>query len=284
MPQFALPTHGWLRDLPDLRDFSVDHESVKAMRSGNSRSRSARPASVNLEDHFPPMESKPALAGSVAQSCTALVEYFERKAYGRAFEGSSLFLQKMTSRLLHWKCDVGLPLRATFKTLKRFGLPPSEYWPATSEHLTVEPSAFLFAYAREFNDLVYVRLDNPKNEGGRVLSAVKAFVAAEFPVAFGFSVFDSLSNDPYVPFPSCFDTLRGGQSLVATGYNDDIRVRSERGALRVRSSWGSSWGEAGSGWLPYRYVADNLAADFWTILRPDWLARGELKLPRPDLF
>jgi C1A family cysteine protease len=283
MPQVALPTLGWLRDLPDPRDFSAEHECVKALRSVGTRSRSSRsprPASVNLEEYFPPVEGAPALAGCTAQSCAALVEYFERRAHGRAFVGSALFLYTLTCRLLHGTGGVGTPLRATLKALKRFGLPPGAYWPSTPEYFGTDPGAFLFAYAREYHDLIYLRLDSPRVEGRQVLTAVKSFIAAGFPVAFGLSVFDSLSLDPRVPFPTCFDAPRVGQSVVAAGYDDDMRVLSERGALRVRSSWGSAWGEAGYGWLPYRFVTDYLAADFWTLLRPDWLAEGELLLPR----
>jgi C1A family cysteine protease len=282
MPPFAVPSLGWVRDLPDLRDFSAGHERIKALQSGSARprsGRSTRPATVNLEEYFPSAEQPSALAGCTAQSCTALVEYFERRACGRAFVGSPLFLYTMTCRMLQWTGNAGTPLRATLKVLKRFGLPPAAYWPATPEHLGAEPSGFLFAFAKEFADLLYVRLDSPQTEGRQVLAMVKAFIAAGFPIAFGFSVFDSLSTDPGVPYPSCFDTLCGGQTAVVAGYSDAIRVRSERGALRIRTTWGGAWGEAGYGWLPYRFVTDRLAVDFWSLLRPDWLADGDLQVP-----
>ena len=66
---------------------------------------------------------------------------------------------------------------------------------------------------------------------------------------------------------------------MALGYDDRLRVRSERGTLQVRCSWGVDWGEKGYGWLPYRYVEAELAVDFWTLLRPDWLHSEEFKRP-----
>jgi C1A family cysteine protease len=48
----------------------------------------------------------------------------------------------------------------------------------------------------------------------------------------------------------------------------------------VRGGWGPGWGDGGYGWLPYRYLAERLAADCWTILRPDWLAEGDFDRPR----
>jgi C1A family cysteine protease len=67
--------------------------------------------------------------------------------------------------------------------------------------------------------------------------------------------------------------------FACTGYDDKVRVGSEKGALHVRSPWGASWGDAGQGWLPYRYVLERLVGDFWVILRPDWIAEGEFLCP-----
>ena len=37
------------------------------------------------------------------------------------------------------------------------------------------------------------------------------------------------------------------------------------------------FGEAGYGRLPYRYVEEHLACDFWTIWKPEWAASGEFE-------
>jgi C1A family cysteine protease len=112
-----------------------------------------------------------------------------------------------------------------------------------------------------------------------LLSVIKRVVSAGFPVGFGSSVFDVLGPGPEIPFPALCDAMRGGAVFVCVGYDDKVRISSERGALRVRGPWGPEWGQAGSGWLPYRYLTEGLAGDFWTILRPDWLAEGELPAP-----
>jgi C1A family cysteine protease len=107
---------------------------------------------------------------------------------------------------------------------------------------------------------------------------VKAFLAAGFVVAFGFSVPTTLPADGNIAYRPTFDALLGGQALLAVGYNDRW-LSGSRGALLVRSSWGPQWGEQGYGWLPYAYVEEQLAIDFWTVLCADWIESNEFDRP-----
>jgi C1A family cysteine protease len=58
---------------------------------------------------------------------------------------------------------------------------------------------------------------------------------------------------------------------MAVGYDDEITVGEDTGALLIRNSWGPRWGEDGYGWLPYRYVLKGLAADFWSMVHADFV-------------
>ena len=107
---------------------------------------------------------------------------------------------------------------------------------------------------------------------------VRSFLAAGFPVAFGLPVPTSISRSAEISYRPAFDSVLSGQALLAVGY-DDRWLSSSRGRLLVRNSWGAAWGDQGYGWVPYAFVEERLAADFWTMLRPDWLASGEFTRP-----
>lgn len=287
MPKFIPRGLGWRRDLPDARDYSPDHEQVAPLLSrlkAAPRRPRPLPAAVDLRgdeggEYFPPVEDQGAIHCSPAFAVLSLVEYFERRSMGRTLEGSRLFLYRMARKLFRGERDSGVGLRATLKALVRFGAPPEAFWPYEPGRVDARPrDASLFGYARDYASIRYLRLDRRNADGHRTLTAVKSFLAAGLPIAFGFSVPSSLSASGDIPYRPGFDSVRGGQAVVAVGY-DENRHTSPRGALLVRSSWGDDWGERGYGWLPYAYVEQQLAADFWTVLRDDWLQSNEFERP-----
>jgi C1A family cysteine protease len=282
MASFIPPGLGWQRDLMDPRDYFPDHARVRPLLMTLKADRTARSGShrvIDWREFFPRVDCQLDLPSSCAHACVALVAYFERRSSGRFLEGSRLFLHQMARSLLCQTVNCGICLRQTCKALVRFGLPPEGYWPYQPDRLDETPGSFLFSFASEYAPLLYVRPGRSLTTGRRTLASLRSFLAAGFPVAFGFTVFDSLSREALIPFPTCYDSVRGGQAAVALGYDDRLRIRSEKGALLVRLSWGADWGEDGYGWLPYRYVEQELAADFWTLLRPDWLNSEEFHQP-----
>jgi C1A family cysteine protease len=284
MGRYVPPSFGWRQDPPDFRDFSPATDVVRDLL-GQLKPMPPRRAArthqrADLREFFGAAFDQGALASSPAHACAALVDYFERRSHGKELCPSRLFLHRNAVHLALGETGGGVHLRATLKALAWCGLPPERYWPYDLAKADVEPSAFLYSFGRRFADLRYVRLDARHASGGETLAMVKSFLAAGFPVAFGASIPTSITDAAEIPYRPAFDSLLGGQAFVAIGY-DDAWLSSTRGALLVRNSWGTNWGDQGNGWLPYAYVEQRLAVDFWTILRPDWLASGEFR--RPDV-
>jgi C1A family cysteine protease len=281
MDVFSPPGVGWQRDLPDFRDYAPEHPEVDRILHRLRLSQSAdwrRIPSVDLREFFPGASNQRNTNSSAAHACVALIEYFERRAHGRINPLSTLYVYKGARELLRTKCDDGVNLRTALKAIVRFGVPPEYRWPNREDNVQLEPDAFLHSYAYDYRPIVYLRLDKRNSTGRETLDRVRAFLAAGFPVAFGFPVPRSITSDSDIPYRPALDAYHGGQVVLATGY-DDTRIRTSKGALLVRSSWGREWGDDGYGWLPYGYVDQQLATDFWTMLRVDWLASGDFHRP-----
>ncbi len=283
MPPSPRTAIAWHRDMPDFRDWTPEHPEVRALLATLPRSKSLKEtSSVDLTEYFPAAMDRGPLRFCTAHVCALLVEYFERRANGRTLCGSGLFLYKMASKLAQPWGQTGCDARTTLKALVRFGLPPERYWPSDEAHFDTEPDPFLSTFAESFRTLRYVRLDPRNSTGADTLMNVRAFLAAGFPCMFGLPIPSSLSQDEEILYRPLHDSVYGAQALLAVGY-DDQRLTTTRGALRVRSCGGVAWPEQRYAWLPYRFVEEQLAVDFWTILRPDWLESGEFDRPMlPD--
>jgi hypothetical protein len=264
----------WCPDLADHRDFSCSQRSVAAMLR---KLQSRRGGTVDAVDwrEFATPQPAPAATSSV-EACAAMIEQCERRASGRLLQLSRRFLDHTSARV------AGSPaakrgLRTVLKAARRCGIPPEEHGPAGE--VAEPPDAFAYCFQRPFAAIRYVRLDSPDGAGAETLRRVKAFVAAGFPVAFGFPVPNSMGVGPFIAYPTAIDAPLGGLAVTAVGFDDRLRIRSDKGALLVRNVLGSGWGDEGYGWLPYSYVRQALAADFWTLLKPAWVRSGEFDSP-----
>lgn len=272
---------GWQPGIPDHRDYLVEHAAVqKLLRRLKPASDAATPSRVDWREYCAPAQDQGELPTSCAHACLAMVQYFERRSTGRLLRPSRLCIHANAERLMGQPADHSVCLRATLKAIVRFGAPPEEHWPYSPATLAKEPPPFIYGFSRRFAKIRFVRLDTRLHSGDKTLDAIRSFLAAGFSCVLGYPVSTGVTQEAEIPFPAVFDGIRTGMAALAVGYDDNVRVLSDKGAVLIRNSWGTDWGDAGCGWLPYRYVRERLAIDVWTLLKRSWLDSGEFRLPR----
>ncbi|MCG8341587.1 MAG: cysteine protease [Chlorobiales bacterium] len=276
---------GWLPPMPDLRDYTVDTPEIAEMAKKLKLKQSAKslnsavPNAIDLRRWCSEIEDQGKIGSCTANAAVGVIEYLQRRAFDDHIDGSRLFVYKTTRNLMKVTGDTGAWLRNTMGALVLCGVPHENYWEYTDvdPDFDKEPTGFVYSVADNFEALKYFCHDplgsniNRKN----VLESIKRFLAAGVPSMFGFFGFPSFGateEKGCIPFPCFNEEAEWGHAIVAVGFDDKKEIRNTRcnkktrGALLIRNSWGKGWGDGGYGWLPYEYVLQGLAVDFWSIM------------------
>jgi C1A family cysteine protease len=264
---------GWSPDYPDIRDYTLETPAVASVL-GSTVGITTLPTNIDLRSSFSPIEDQSSLGSCTSQAAVGLLEYYERTTLQRHVDASRLFLYKVTRKLLGWTGDTGAYLRTTMKALALFGAPPEEHYPYNISQYDAEPDAFAYALAQNWQALSYYRLDPAGISGQVALDTLKSRLAQRQPAMFGFTVYSSLptvTTTGEIPYPRSTDRVVGGHAVVAAGYDDNKLIDGVAGAILIRNSWGTSWGMAGYGWLPYRYFTNRIATDIWSMVRSEYI-------------
>jgi C1A family cysteine protease len=243
--------YGWQPDLPDQRDhlFAVAaHVAAKL------------PAKVDLRPKCAPVIDQGKL-GSCTANALANAHLFCQLAQPGGADAlpSRLFLY-YNERALHGteKTDSGAQIRDGIKVLAKLGDAPESLWPYDIAKFAQKPPAKVYQSALGHQAVTYQRVTQS-------LSQIKGALASGFPIAFGFTVYESfqsatVAKSGVAPMPAASERVLGGHAVLAVGYDDAKQV------FRVQNSWGTGWGQKGFFTLPYAYLASKeLAGDFWTI-------------------
>jgi len=261
---------GWIRDFADIRDFHVKHEEVLPYKLEEAPLEPECKIAI-----LPPIKNQDQLGSCTANAGTYMYETFALQLQGAGTVPalSRLFLYKATRRLEGSKGDTGAQLRDTMKSLVLFGLPPESYWPYDISKFDNDPTAFEYSMAQNYQAQTYYRLDPQGKDAESVIASIKLNLAANRACIFGFTVYHNCMNNGNgnVRLPGLFDFVDGGHAICAVGYDDTRVIEGSTGAFIFANSWGTVWGDAGFGYLPYDYVRKGLATDWWTMMNGEWV-------------
>ncbi|MGD9962484.1 MAG: cysteine protease, partial [Thermoplasmata archaeon] len=212
---------GWLPDYPDIRDYTfesralLDRDEIRALVGPLGIAEAddtTLPPSVDLRRWCPPVEDQGGIGSCTANAGVGIVEYYERRAFGKHLDASRLFLYKATRNLAELRGDSGAYIRSTMGALVLFGVPPEKYWPYTDKDpgFDHEPGAFCYSFADNYRGIRYFRHDPSDLSKVEVLESVRKSLAAGVPSMFGFTVYSSISQAQAtgrIPFPTMSDRV-----------------------------------------------------------------------------
>ncbi len=259
---------GWLPDIPDIRDYTKDHPDIAPLL----KSPKTMPSRVDLRPFCPPIVDQGRLGSCTANAAAGLIGYYHN-AMGNFSPLSRLFTYKTTRNLMESDGDTGAYIRTTMGSLALFGMPPEQFWQYDITKFDDEPPAFCYSFASNFQALKYFRIDAEGLSNAQILRDAKSALSQKLPLMFGFTVYESINNssDGKIPFPKPKEKTVGGHAVCAVGYDDKMKVGDCVGAFIIRNSWGEGWGEHGYGYLPYEYLLQGIALDWWCLLKAEWI-------------
>ena len=243
--------YGWVRDLPDARDFTYG-APLGAFPRG-------LPTSVDLRTKFSPVYDQGQLGSCTANAIAGAIEFDQRKQGKKEFTPSRLFIY-YNERIIEGTVnqDAGAQIRDGIKSVATVGAPPETDWGYDISKFTDKPPQQAYTDAK--SDLVasYTRVTQDPIQ-------MRGCLAQGYPFVFGFTVYESFESQAVAKtgkmlMPKTGEKVLGGHAVVAAGYDDKNRV------FIVRNSWGAGWGLKGYFLMPYEYlISPHLASDFWTI-------------------
>jgi C1A family cysteine protease len=213
------------------------------------------PAAADLTHECPPIRDQGGLGSCVANSSLEAVGFLYTRA-GQADPKLSRLFTYYYTRISEGSLpneDSGCEIRDAMKGLARMGSCLETTWPYLDDgsFYAVEPTVAARAEALTHQLLFYYKCPS--------LRTVKASIAQGFPVVQS----DACAKTGIVKYPLPSEAFVGGHAVLFVGYDD------AKSLLKAQNSWGAAWGDHGYLYLPYRFAAEGLADDFWTVRRAE---------------
>lgn len=238
--------YGWIKDKPDSRDliYPIDRD-VKI------------PQKVDLRPSCSDVEDQADLGSCTANALAGALEFLEVKNKTAFVDVSRLYIYYNERRADGDVYeDAGSTIRTGAKVLAQYGACNEKMWPYDTTRFTIKPTAACYTDGAKHRISSYTRITS--------FNGILQCLATGYPIAFGFDVYTCMETEEVaktgmLPMPGPDDYMVGGHAVLFVGYDQGKKL------FIVRNSWGASWGDKGYFYMPFDYVDQGLASDFWTI-------------------
>lgn len=252
---------------------SVPHKAARKFGQVGLMERFLLPVAVDLRKSCSPIFDQGQIGSCTGNAIAGALEYLELRELKKKSPDREVFDTEMfasVSRLfIYWNerslegdtnADSGASLSNGIQAVNRWGICREALWNYNADLLFQKPTEQAYSEAYHHKGIIGYQIDN--------IGQMKSCLAGGNPFVFGISVWSSFESASVaevgvVPMPDEYtESQLGGHALLCVGYDDSKQ------AFIFRNSWGTSWGIAGYGYLPYDYMTDSsLAWDMWTIVK-----------------
>jgi hypothetical protein len=250
---------GWQRQHADERDWKYTPRAI-------ADAGVPLPKSIDLRTTIvtPAPYDQGSLGSCTANGIAFAYQFAELKQQlPNVFQPSRLFIY-YNERVIEGTVneDAGAMIRDGFKSINQTGVCDELIWPYAIEKFAERPPAKCYEQASRCKSVAYYAVQ-PN------VQAMKQALVDGFPVVYGFDVytsFETILRSGLMPYPNVkTEELLGGHCVTAVGYDD---TKGNDGCFIVRNSWGTSWGDRGYFYMPYKVVATlGMTADYWVVTK-----------------
>ena len=264
---------GWSPQFEDKRDYKVSNAEVQEVLNqlgcdvkSVHENKKIDLRSLNEEGCFSDVVDQGQGRGCTAIACAAAIEFGDRKFLGQSTKLSYRTIYEICVEANSLPVGSWVDIRSALKSIKRFGAPPS--WITGNSNAEISP-LISHGFREESKGILFFKAASLEC-GKEKLHKLKCLISAGWPIIFGFPIPSSADNAAVIPYRPLHDSFKFGQAALMVGFDDNAISRG-RGAVLFKNSWGSMWGDSGYGWLPYEFVTESLARDFWVVIKSDWV-------------
>ena len=161
--------------------------------------------------------------------------------------------------------DSGATVGSALATLAARGCPPEVEWDYSDAEVrfAIPPPAKLDPDANQHKAVLYYRCPD--------LSTLIGAIVAGHPCVFGFKCPENMFGTDCmktgkVIYPDATEGFEGGHCTGIAGFDLDMQLGNDKGALVLPNSWGTSVGDYGYFYLPTRFVDDGLAGSIYALV------------------